>query len=177
MKNSNIKIIAIAFLAILSVTSCKKKGCTDPEAYNYSDEAKKDDGSCSYEAPYTIPTTYSFTDASVNTTVNYSGQTERLNQLREMVILMKSAIASSISADDLKAMFANTGGDGNGNFSFTSAKQLKDKCFAVDQALFETWMDKLAVASVSFSSQAADGQAGVLTSGTSTYLFDENGRE
>jgi hypothetical protein len=177
LKNSNIKIIAIAFLAILSVTSCKKKGCTDPEAYNYSDEAKKDDGSCSYEAPYTIPTTYSFTDASGNTTVNYSGQTERLNQLREMVILMKSAIASSISADDLKAMFANTGGDGNGNFSFTSAKQLKDKCFAVDQALFETWMDKLALASISYSSQAADGQAGVLTSGTSTYLFDENGKE
>jgi hypothetical protein len=177
LKNTTIKILTVAFLAILSVTSCKKKGCTDPEAYNYSDEAKKDDGSCSYEAPYTIPTTYSFTDASGNTTVNYSGQTERLNQLREMVILMKSAIASSISADDLKAMFANTGGDGNGNFSFTSAKQLKDKCFAVDQALFETWMDKLAVASVSFSSQAADGQAGVLTSGTSTYLFDENGRE
>ena len=177
MKNSNIKIIAIAFLAILSVTSCKKKGCTDPEAYNYSDEAKKDDGSCSYEAPYTIPTTYSFTDASGNTTVNYSGQTERLNQLQEMVILMKSAIASSISADDLKAMFANTGGDGNGNFSFTSAKQLKDKCFAVDQALFETWMDKLALASISYSSQAADGQAGVLTAGTSTYLFDENGKE
>jgi hypothetical protein len=177
MKITKIKFIAIAFLAILSVTSCKKKGCTDPEAYNYSDEAKKDDGSCSYEAPYTIPTTYSFTDASGNTTVNYSGQTERLNQLREMVVLMKSAIASSISADDLKAMFANTGGDGNGNFSFTSTKQLKDKCFAVDQALFETWMDKLALASISYSSQAADGQAGVLTSGTSTYLFNENGKE
>ncbi len=169
--------MTVAFLVILSLTSCKKKGCTDPEAYNYSDEAKKDDGSCSYEAPYTIPTTYSFTDASGNTTVNYSGQTDRLNQLREMVSLMKSAISSSISADDLKAMFANTGGNGNGNFSFTSAKQLKDKCFAVDQALFETWMDKLALASISYSSQAADGQAGVLTSGTSTYLFDENGKE
>ena len=177
MKNFNIKLIAIAVFAIVSVTSCKKKGCTDPEAYNYSEEAKKNDGSCSYEAPYTIPTTYSFTDASGNSTVNFSGQTERLNQLREMVVLMKSAISSSILAADLKAMFANTGGNGNGNFSFTSTKQLKDKCFAVDQALFETWMDKLALASVSFSSQAADGQAGVLTSGTSTYLFDENGRE
>jgi len=177
MINFNIKLIAIAVFAIVSVTSCKKKGCTDPEAYNYSEEAKKNDGSCSYEAPYTIPTTYSFTDASGNSTVNFSGQTERLNQLREMVVLMKSAISSSISADDLKAMFANTGGNGNGNFSFTSTKQLKDKCFAVDQALFETWMDKLALASVSFSSQAADGQAGVLTSGTSTYLFDENGKE
>jgi hypothetical protein len=177
MKNSNIKIIAIAVFAIVSFTSCKKKGCTDPAAYNYSDEAKKDDGSCSYEAPYTIPTTYSFTDASGNTTVNYSGQTERLNQLREMVVLMKSATSAIVYPEDLKAMFANTGGNGNGNFSFTSTKQLKDKCFSVDQALFETWMDKLALASVSFSSQAADGQAGVLTSGTSTYLFDENGKE
>ena len=177
MKNTTVKVIVVLFFALISITSCKKKGCTDPTAYNYSSEAKKDDGSCSYDAPYTIPSTYDFTDASGNNTVNYSGQTERLNQLREMVTLMKSAISSSISANDLKAMFANTGGDGNGNFSFTSTKQLKDKCFAVDQALFETWMDKLALASVSFSSQAADGQAGVLTSGTSTYLFDENGKE
>ncbi len=158
-------------------TSCKKKGCTDPEAYNYSEEAKKDNGSCIYDAPYTIPSTYAFMDANGNNTVNYNGQTERLNQLREMVILMKSAISSSISAVDLKAMFSNEGGNGNGNFSFTSTKQLKDKCFAVDQALFETWMDKLALASISFSSQAADGQAGILTTGTSTYLFDENGKE
>ncbi len=158
-------------------TSCKKKGCTDPEAYNYSEEAKKDDGSCSYEAPYIIPTTYSFTDASGNNTVNYSGQTERLNQLREMVVLMKSATSAVVYPEDLKAMFSNEGGNGNGNFSFTSTKQLKDKCFAVDQALFETWMDKLALASVSFGSQAADGQAGILTTGTSTYLFDENGKE
>lgn len=27
---------------------CKKEGCTDPEANNYNDEAKKDDGSCTY---------------------------------------------------------------------------------------------------------------------------------
>ncbi len=177
MNNTTIKIFTVAFLTFLSVTSCKKKGCTDPAAYNYSEEAKKDDGSCSYDAPYSIPSAYVFTDANGNNTVNYSGQTDRLNQLREMVVLMKSAIASGISADDLKAMFANTGGNGNGNFSFTSTKQLKDKCFAVDQALFETWMDKIALASNSFSSQASDGQAGVLTSGTSTYLFDEKGIE
>jgi len=177
MKNSHINVFAIALLAIISVTSCKKKGCTDPTAYNYSDEAKKDDGSCSYDAPYTIPSAYDFTDANGNNTVNYSGQTERLNQLREMVVLMKSATSTIVYPEDLKAMFANTGGNGNGNFSFTSTKQIKDKCFSVDQALFEAWMDKLALASVSFSSQATDGQAGVLTSGTSTYLFDENGKE
>ena len=31
------------------VISCRKKGCTDPAATNYSSEAKKDDGSCNYD--------------------------------------------------------------------------------------------------------------------------------
>lgn len=34
----------------ITTTSCKKEGCTDPSAINYSEEAKKDDGSCEYEA-------------------------------------------------------------------------------------------------------------------------------
>lgn len=37
-------VLAGGLLAI--VPSCKKKGCTDPAATNYSSEAKKDDGSC-----------------------------------------------------------------------------------------------------------------------------------
>jgi hypothetical protein len=32
----------------LSFSSCKKKGCTDPLADNYSEEAKKDDGTCTF---------------------------------------------------------------------------------------------------------------------------------
>lgn len=45
---TNISKIGIATLVALTVTatSCKKKGCTDPNATNYSEEAKKDDGSC-----------------------------------------------------------------------------------------------------------------------------------
>ena len=74
-------------------------------------------------------------------------------------------------------MFANVNGDGNGNFSFTSTKQLKNKCFSIDQPLFETFMDNLATASIDNATTAAEGQAGTLTSGTSTYLFDANGVE
>lgn len=37
-----------AFIVGLSFTSCKKEGCTDNVATNYSEEAKKDDGSCNY---------------------------------------------------------------------------------------------------------------------------------
>ena len=39
-------------VAASSVTvSCKKKGCTDELALNYSDKAKKDDSSCEYASP------------------------------------------------------------------------------------------------------------------------------
>ncbi|PKR80235.1 hypothetical protein CW751_11280 [Brumimicrobium salinarum] len=33
----------------LTATSCRKEGCTDETAINYSEKAKKDDGSCQYE--------------------------------------------------------------------------------------------------------------------------------
>lgn len=172
------KIIAISSLLLitgLAVSSCKK-GCTDPTAVNYNSKAKKDDGSCE-QPTYTIPTTYNFTDASGNSTVNFSGQTQRLDQLSELVVLMKTGTTTTLSAQDLKDMFANVGGNGNGLFSFSSSKQLKDKCFALDTALFHTWMDELAIASASNASAASSGQAGTLTTGTSTYLFDANGIE
>lgn len=173
-------LIILSSVLTLGMVSCKKEGCTDETATNYNSKAKKDDGSCEYlvdEPAYTIPTTYSFTDGNGNSTVSYSGQTERLNQLSEMVVLMKTGINTPLNAQTLKDMFANVGGNGNGNFSFSSTKQLKDKCFSLDQTMFETWMDEIAVASVSHASTASDGQAGTLTSGTSTYLFDENGME
>jgi len=44
MKN---KMILISML-LLTITACKKKGCTDETATNYNKEAKKDDNSCVY---------------------------------------------------------------------------------------------------------------------------------
>ena len=41
-------LFLLAIPMALSVTSCKKAGCTDSIASNYSDAAKKDDGSCTY---------------------------------------------------------------------------------------------------------------------------------
>lgn len=159
------------------MTSCKK-GCTDPTALNFDENAKKNDNSsCVYDEGYVIPTNYSFADADGNSTVDYAGQTERLNQLSEMVVLMKTGTSTVLSAQDIKDMFSNENGNGNGLFSFTSTKQLEDKCFSLDVPLFQTWMDAIALASQSNSTIASDGQAGVLSSGTSTYLFDANGRE
>jgi len=171
--------LIIAAVSSVAFVGCKKKGCTDPTATNYSAEAEKDDGSCIEDnsPSYTTPSTYLFTDASGNSTVSYSGQTDRLNQLSEMVVLMKTGNSTTLDAQVLKDMFSNENGDGNGNFSFSSTKQLKNKCFSADQPLFETFMDALATASVDNAMTAADGQAGTLSSGTSTYLFDANGVE
>ena len=41
-------LVAAASALTLSFSSCQKKGCTDQTALNYSESAKKDDGSCVY---------------------------------------------------------------------------------------------------------------------------------
>ena len=168
------KGILLLFVASTAIVSCKKKGCTDADAVNYSAEAEKDDGSCAY---YEVPSSYTFKDADGNNTVSYSGQTDRLNQLEEMTTYMKSGNGTQISAQVMKDMFMNTGGNGNGNFTFSSSKQLMSKTFASDTALFIDWMDSLAIASVDHAMTASSGQAGTLSSGSSTYLFDAKGRE
>lgn len=178
------KIGTIALTAILatSIVSCNKKGCTDPLALNYAEKAKKDDGSCQYKtedpAPaYTTPSTYAFTDANGNSTVSYSGQAQRLDMLREMVTYMKDGKTTQLDAQKIKDMFANANNQFTDASLNTAGKQLKDKCFSLDQAMFEGWMDDLATASASNASMASSGQAGKLTSGTSTYLVDANGIE
>ena len=47
-KNLNLAIVLAAAGLMTTISSCKKEGCTDPLAQNYSEEAKKDDGSCTY---------------------------------------------------------------------------------------------------------------------------------
>jgi outer membrane lipoprotein SlyB len=42
-------MLLLAIPVALSITGCKKEGCTKSYATNYSAEAKKDNGSCSYK--------------------------------------------------------------------------------------------------------------------------------
>lgn len=121
-----------------------------------------------------VPATYDFSY------VDYSGQIERLDQLEEMVKYLKTANQQSVSLDTevLKAMFANTGGNANGNFPFSSTKNIKDKTFEPHWPVFEGYFEKIALASQS-NTAASNGVAGVMLSGdgTSGRLFDENGYE
>ncbi|MDC3252744.1 hypothetical protein OAU25_00680 [Crocinitomicaceae bacterium] len=50
--NWNIKnfwIVALVLVVGVSLTSCKREGCTDPLANNYNEKAKNDDGNCTYD--------------------------------------------------------------------------------------------------------------------------------
>ena len=46
MFRTYVKYILFSFTLLAFSCACKKKGCTNPDAYNYSENAKKDDGSC-----------------------------------------------------------------------------------------------------------------------------------
>jgi hypothetical protein len=49
MKKTTLKLMMIAGALAFTAISCKKEGCTDPLANNYNEEAKKDNGTCTYD--------------------------------------------------------------------------------------------------------------------------------
>ncbi len=129
------------------------------------------------------PATYDF-ERQGQTTVSYSGQNERLDQLEEIKGYLQTGDAGSVLSEQaLLDMFANTGDNGAGNFSFSSTKQLKDKTFApdLDSQLFEQLFADAARASLAGNNgvTAANGTAGLIVreSNGQTVLVDENGRE
>lgn len=124
--------------------------------------------------PVEVPDLYSFEN------VNYSGQRTRLDQLDEMMKYIETGNEKGVALDVsvMQAMFENTNGNANGNFTFTSVKQLKDQCFAPDQAVLEGYFQ--AISDVSFTDQSAwNGQAGRISSSTGENyrMFNENGWE
>lgn len=42
-------MLALIVAGSIAFTGCKKEGCTDPDATNYDDGAKNDDGNCQYQ--------------------------------------------------------------------------------------------------------------------------------
>ena len=130
------------------------------------------------------PDIYAFERAG-ESTVDFSGQTERLNQVAELKskLLAEADKGNAVTAEALLNAYENTDGNGGGLYSFASTKQLKDKTFAPDRdaRLFEKLFDDLAAASEEANSGvfASNGQAGLITREGSgkTILVDARGRE
>ena len=154
-----------------------------------------DDGSSEEPiANYTVPATYTF-ERNSTTTVDFSGQSNRLLMLEEMGNVIKNAATNGTIAD--KTVLSNMYSNSNNPFSTTdlntSGKQLKDKTAASKdyfelylgggstteklsvQAFFETQLTLAQQASL--GTNAAAGVAGAYLDGTSKRLFAPNGLE
>lgn len=78
------------------------------------------------------PETYEFMRNS-ESSVAYPGQADRLNMVEEIkAYLSKGNKGDLLFKQALVDMFENTGGDGGGNFSFTSDRKLSNKTFPPD---------------------------------------------
>lgn len=72
MKNT--KLTSILIIICISICSCQKKGCTDPNATNYNSQTSKDDGSCEYiQEDYLLTGTLN-SDKTLDPTVIWSMQ-------------------------------------------------------------------------------------------------------
>jgi len=149
-------------MALCTFTSCDNKEYLEPQGIS-------------------IPTTYQFTRDGAST-VSFTGQNERL----DMVSAIKSYLVTGdkkeavLSAEVLNDAYSNEGDNGNGLFSFTSTKQLKDKTFAPD--LDNNFMENLFAGAAAVSQSGADaanGTAGYIVRENSgnTVMVDANGRE
>ncbi len=123
---------------------------------------------------YEIPTSYIFDN------VNYSGQSQRIKMLDELIFEIRKGNNDGVivNATLLKEMFSNMNNRFSDSTLNTSGKQIKDKTFLSERALFEQYFDSLERVSASINT-GANGKAGRILSidGTSKYLFDENGIE
>jgi hypothetical protein len=129
------------------------------------------------------PSTYEFSRDG-ESSVAYPGQTDRLKMLEEIDAYMgKGDDGELLSEQALLDMFENKDGNGGGNFSFTSDRQLKNKTFApdLDANLFQDIFAGAAAASENGSNgiTASNGTAGLIEreNSGSTILVSANGRE
>ena len=125
-----------------------------------------------------VPDTYEFT-RNGQSSVFYGGQTDRLNQTSEIKAYLQKGDRKELTlrARDLYDMYANTDGNGGGNFSFASDRQLRDKTFPADVSFFEGLFEAAEDASVS-GLGASEGTAGFLARKSgNTMLVDANGHE
>ena len=175
MKFSNYALGAVA-LSLTFFTSCSNDD-NDSNASNY-----------------VIPTTYTF-ERNGNTTIDFSGQTTRLQMLDEMGAKFNTAAANGTALDavELQNMFSNTNTPFAAADLNSSGKNIKSKTAASSdyftlflgggstvektavQAFFETQFTNGAAASQ--GNAASAGVAGSYLDGSKVRLFAANGLE
>lgn len=159
--------INILGLLIGLVTTVGLTGCGDDDEVGQSLE---------------IPTTYVF-ERNGTSTVSFSGQTDRLNMLSEIKILLKTGDAgNAVDATVIANMYANEENPFSDGGLNSSTKNLESKSFASDVQFFKDLMNDLGTQSSTIaqtSATATPGKAGLLDRSGSgnTILVNDKGWE
>lgn len=124
-----------------------------------------------------IPSSYSFT-RNGESTVDYSGQTLRLDMLSELKAYIGTANSGEVlSEQKMLDMFANENNAFSTEALNTSGKQLEDKTFLADVTFYKALFASAAEASES-EAEASEGHGGLVARGSDRMiLVDENGHE
>ncbi|ELR71598.1 hypothetical protein C900_02513 [Fulvivirga imtechensis AK7] len=123
-----------------------------------------------------VPQTYEFTRDG-QSTVNFQGQTDRLNMVSEMKAYLSTGDAGeTLELQKLLNMYSNENSPFEDPALNASTKQLKDKTFETEKKTFEELFDAAAIAST--KGDAAAGVAGRIARGSGkTILVNEKGQE
>ncbi|MCB9223423.1 MAG: hypothetical protein H6582_04520 [Crocinitomicaceae bacterium] len=106
MKTRSI-LFGLLAVSTLTVQSCKKKGCTDETATNYSSEAEKDDGSCEYlqEAGITLYFTQNVNGSNITVSnfdqLNYTNADGNVWSITKMQYLISDVRFYKANGDSL----------------------------------------------------------------------------
>lgn len=100
MKKLKMLLIALP-ISLLLMSSCKQKGCTDPDAVNYSSYAEKSDYSCKYAylTKVSVSTSFGLTAPDLFVKFGRVSNTETWDEITEVV---NNNYSANWSINDLK---------------------------------------------------------------------------
>ncbi|MBI2259359.1 MAG: hypothetical protein HYU67_10745 [Flavobacteriia bacterium] len=151
MKKGTFSLLIVTGLLFISV-ACKKKGCMDPAANNYSSEAKKDDGSCTYDDP-----TVTNTIVEGNITSNTTWSASKIYELKGKVVV-KSGYTLTIEAGTI--IKAQEGSDVNASaLIIERGAKISANGTSLKPIIFTSVLDNITIGQLS-GTNLTEGDAG-----------------
>ncbi len=153
MKTRNLRLggLLIAASMTLATTSCKKEGCTDATALNYSEEAKKDDGSCKYDE---VVSDGSTVIVSENITSNTTWKNDKVYVLNTRVTVV-SGVTLTIEPGTIIKGEVGTGPNATALIIARGAKLMAEGT-ATSPIIFTTIADEIMPGSIDSPNMSAD---------------------
>lgn len=123
-----IKLLSV-LLVLVVISSCKKEGCTDSDAVNFSTDAKQDNGTCKYEGRAVI----------------WYGESTSLSLQNDNATSLTYYVNGEVVGSTATSVYWTTPPDCGQNGTITIEKDLggdKNKSYSykvIDQTGFEYW--------------------------------------